>query len=131
MLDTSVVIALDHLDEKAELPDEPCISAVTLAELSTGPFAAAGLDDQAGRVARLQWTESRFPDPVLFDAAEARAFGRPSASLRARGRKAMARSFDAIIAATAMSHGLAVFTANPADFEGIEGLEVVPVSREV
>jgi hypothetical protein len=32
-----------------------------------------------------------------------------------------------MIAATAMAHDLPVYTCNPGDFAGIEGLEVVPV----
>jgi hypothetical protein len=35
--------------------------------------------------------------------------------------------FDAIIAATALSRDLLVFTANPEDFTGIEGLDVVAI----
>ncbi len=47
-----------------------------------------------------------------------------SSSLRAQGRKATARAYDAMIAATAMSRGLPVYTTNPDDFTGIEGLDV-------
>jgi predicted nucleic acid-binding protein len=43
------------------------------------------------------------------------------------GRKPTARSYDAMIAAIAVANGLALFTANPGDFEGIDGLEVVPI----
>jgi tRNA(fMet)-specific endonuclease VapC len=43
-------------------------------------------------------------------------------------RKGAARSYDAMIAATALAHGLPVYTANPDDFEGIDGLEVVAIS---
>jgi prevent-host-death family protein len=34
---------------------------------------------------------------------------------------------DVMIAATAMAHNLPVYTCNPADFAGIDGLTVVPV----
>jgi predicted nucleic acid-binding protein len=34
---------------------------------------------------------------------------------------------SALIAATAIGHHLPVYTCNAADFEGIEGLQVVPV----
>jgi predicted nucleic acid-binding protein len=37
---------------------------------------------------------------------------------------------DAIIAATALTHGLALVTLNPADFEGISGLSLVPMPEE-
>ena len=65
--------------------------------------------------------------PLAFDAAAARAFGRVAASLRAAGRKPAARAYDALIAATALANGLPVYTANPADFSGIDGLVVVAV----
>lgn len=61
------------------------------------------------------------------DADAARAFGRVAASLRWSGRTTVARSYDAMIAAIALVHGLPVYTANPDDFAHIEGLTVVAV----
>jgi predicted nucleic acid-binding protein len=61
------------------------------------------------------------------DAHAARAFARATVSLRQSGRKTRARAFDALIAATALAHGLPIYTCNPADFDGIDGLSVVPV----
>ena len=44
---------------------------------------------------------------------------------KVRAGKADPRPYrDGLIAATALAHGLPVYTSNPADFEGIEGLEV-------
>ncbi len=40
-----------------------------------------------------------------------------------------ARAFDALIAATALANGLAVYTCNAADFAGIDGLKVVAVTH--
>jgi hypothetical protein len=82
--------------------------------------------ERAARQAHLQQAESDF-DPLPFDAAAARAFGRVAASLRQSGRKPAARAYDAMIAATALAHALPVYTCNPDDFTGIDGLEVVPV----
>jgi hypothetical protein len=126
LLDTSLVVLLDRFDEASDLPEEPLISAVTLAELSVGPLVTDDEEERAVRQARLQVTEASF-DPIPFDAAAARAFARVAAGLRRRGRKGRARSFDAMIAATALARGLAVFTANPDDFAGIHGLEVVAI----
>ena len=71
-------------------------------------------------------------DPLPFDAQAARAFGGVAASLRKGDRKASARAYDAMIAATALAHGLPVYTCNANDFAGIEGLDVVavPVSAD-
>ena len=126
VLDTSVVILLDQLAADADLPEEPLITTVTLAELSVGPLVTDDESERAVRLARLQVTEATF-EPIPFDAPAARAFARVAVGLRGSGRRTRARSFDAIIAATALSRNLPIFTANAEAFTGIEGLEVVPI----
>jgi predicted nucleic acid-binding protein len=125
-LDTNTVIMLPRVTDETCLPAEPLITAVTLAELSVGPLVASTDAERAARQAHLQQAEADF-DPLPFDAQAARAFGRVAASLRRAGRKANARAYDAMIAATALANGLPIYTCNPNDFAGIEGLEVVPV----
>ncbi|MDQ1731096.1 MAG: hypothetical protein QOK10_1255 [Pseudonocardiales bacterium] len=122
LLDTSAVIDLADLDATA-LPEECLISAITLAELSVGALVATNARQRAARQAHLQQAEADF-DPVPFDAACARSFGRVAASLRRSGRKPQARAYDALIAATAITHDLPAFTRNPDDFTGIAGLTV-------
>ena len=126
VLDTSVVILLGQLATDADLPEEPLITTVTLAELSVGPLVTDDESERAARQARLQVTEATF-EPIPFDAPAARAFARVAVELRGSGRRTKARSFDAIIAATALSRNLPIFTANPENFTGIEGLDVVPI----
>ncbi len=126
LLDTSVVIVLGNVSGPESLPEEPLISAVTLAELSVGPLVATSDSERSARQARLQQAEADFV-PLPFDAASARAFGRVASSLRAAGRKPSARSYDAMIAATAIAEALPLYTCNPRDFEGIDGLTVVAV----
>jgi hypothetical protein len=126
LLDTSTLILLGRLPDGAALPSEPMISAVTLAELSVGPLVAATARERAARQAHLQQAEADF-EPLPFDVDAARAFGRVAASLRRRGRKPAARAYDAMIAAVALSRGLPVYTCNPDDFLGVDGLEVVAV----
>ena len=121
-----MVIAMQHITDPSVLPPEPLITTVTLAELSVGPLVARDERDRAARQAHLQEAEADF-DPLPFDRASARAFGRVAASLRLSGRKTTARAYDALIAATAMAHGLPVYTCNAADFDGIDGLQIVPV----
>jgi len=126
VLDTSTVMMLSRLTDDKLLPVEPLITAVTLAELSVGPLVASTDTERAARQAHLQQAEADF-DPLPFDAQAARAFGRVAASLRRTGRKTNARAYDAMIAAIALANTLPVYTCNPADFAGIDGLEVVPV----
>lgn len=129
VLDTSTLILLPRLSEHASLPTEPLITAITLAELSLGPLLASGDEERAARQAHVQQAEADF-DPLPFDASAARAFGRVAASLRQSGREPAARAYDALIAATALSRGLPIFTCNPEDFAGIDGLDVVAVPFE-
>jgi predicted nucleic acid-binding protein len=119
---------MQQITDPSVLPVEPLITAVTLAELSVGPLVARDERERAARQAHLQEAEADF-DPLPFDRASARAFGQVAASLRRSGRKTTARAYDALIAATAMAHRLPVYTCNAADFEGIDGLEVVPVRQ--
>ena len=127
LLDTSTLIRLREITDPSLLPDEPLISAITLAELSVGPLMAAD-DERSARQMHLQQAESDF-DPLPFDAAAARAFGRVAASLRRHGRKPAARSYDAMIAAVAIANDLPLHTFNATDFAGIDGLELVAISR--
>jgi tRNA(fMet)-specific endonuclease VapC len=124
VLDTSTLILLPRFQDATALPAEPVITAVTLAELSVGPLVARNEQERAARQAHLQQAEADF-DPLPFDAAAARAFGRVAASLRRAGRKTAARAYDAMIAATAIANDLPVCTCNPADFAGIDDLRVV------
>ena len=126
VLDTSTVIMLSRIEDPASLPVEPVITAVTLAELSVGPLVAATDEERAARQAHVQQAEADF-DPLPFDAPAARAFGRVAASLRRSGRKPSARAYDAMIAAIALANDLPVYTCNPADFTGIDGLNVFAV----
>lgn len=123
LLDTSTVILLGRLTDGPWLPIEPLISAVTLAELSVGPLVASDPAQQVARQAHLQQAEADF-SALPFDAEAARAFGRVAASLRSSGRKVQARAYDAMIAATAISQGLPLFTCNPDDFVGIPELDL-------
>lgn len=126
LLDTSTLILLPRLRDASRLPDQPMISAITLAELSVGPLVATTEADRAARLAHLQQAEADF-DPLPFDADAARAFGQVVAALRRAGRKPAARTYDAMIAATALANGLPLYTCNPGDFSEIDGLTVIAV----
>jgi tRNA(fMet)-specific endonuclease VapC len=123
LLDTSALLTLHRLPDPSRLPDVALISAITLAELSVGPLVATDESERARRLAHVQQAEADF-DPLPFDAAAARTFGIVASAYRRSGRKPAARAFDALIAATALANGLPLYTANPADFAGIDGLVV-------
>lgn len=121
LIDTSVVIDLDHLDAD-QLPTELAISALTMAELAAGPHATADKAERARRQDRLQRAEATF-DPLPFDSAAARAYGRIYAAIASTGRKARGpRAVDLLIAATALAANLPLFTRNVNDLRGIEHL---------
>jgi predicted nucleic acid-binding protein len=124
VVDISIIAAL-RLYDPAELPDTILITAVTLGELSFGPHATDDPVKRAGRVAVLQHVEATF-EPLPYDQGSARLFGQICAAVRAAGREPRKRASDLMIAATAASNQLPLYTANPADFRGCEDLvEVV------
>lgn len=137
LLDTNIMILRRWVDPE-ELPVEVAISAVTLAELSTGPHEVRRNDEQgdydeyaerARRMDVLQRAENEF-DPIPFDAEAARIYGRVCAAVIGAGRKPRRRVADLMIAAIAIAEGLPLFTTNPDDFKGLDDLlTVVPVTR--
>jgi predicted nucleic acid-binding protein len=118
VLDTSIVAALDRYDP-AELPGTFLITAVTLGELSYGPHATDDPLKRAGRIAVLQHVESTF-EPLPYDHQAARLYGQICAAVRASGRRPRKRTAGLMIAATAASNALPLYTANPDDLRGAE-----------
>jgi predicted nucleic acid-binding protein len=137
LLDTNIVILRKWISPE-ELPAEVAISAITLAELSAGPHEVrrneeqGDYDEHAERGRRLdilQRAENEF-DPIPFDAEAARLYGRVCAAVISTGRKPRRRVADLMIAATAIAEELPLFTTNPDDYKGLDGLlTVVPVTR--
>lgn len=109
--DPGVVAWLADADE-----DRLYVSVVTVAELRYG---IQRLDNGRRRCRLDEWLRhdlpNRFEDRILpVDAAVAGEWGRVVAQCEARGRPIGA--LDALIAATARLHGLALVTRNEADF---------------
>lgn len=129
LIDTSVVIDLENI-EVSSLPVELAVSAVTMAELAAGPHATTDTEERARRQDRLQRAEATF-EPLPFDDAAARAYGRTYAAVISAGRKARgARAVDLFIAATALANELPLYTHNPEDFEHLgELIEIVVPGR--
>jgi predicted nucleic acid-binding protein len=127
LVDTSVIIEIERIPEDL-LPEAIAVSALTLAELAAGPHATSDPAERARRQDRLQRAEATF-EPIPFDASAARAYGRVYAAVVSAGRKARGRrAVDLLIAATAVTAGVPLYTRNPDDFTGLETtLEVVPL----
>lgn len=121
VLDTSVVIDLEKFRPDG-LPVELAVTALTMAELAAGPAAASSAEERARRQDRLQRAEAAF-EPLPFDANAARAYGRVYAAVAEAGRKARgARAVDLLIAATALSVKLPLYTRNGDDFAALDDL---------
>ena len=115
-LDTSLFIARESGRALGELPDRVAISVVTLGELELGVLAAA--DDEARTRRADTLALARTADPIPITEAVMSAWARLVADARAAGVSRLVRLTDALIAATAVVHGLPVVTQDD-DFERI------------
>ena len=122
LLDTSVFVARESGRPLASLPDHGRVSVITVAELRIGVLVA---DDPSIRAQRLRTlTEVEALEPLPVDDAAARAFAEIAADSRRRGKRP--KILDALIAATARSRAMPVYTQD-ADFEDMVGVQVVRV----
>jgi predicted nucleic acid-binding protein len=122
LLDTSVFVARETGRPLRALPDEGRVSVITVAELRIGVLVAGDSAIRAQRMRTLSELESLEPLPI--DDHAARAFSEIVADSRRRGRTP--RILDALIAATAVSQSIPVYTQD-ADFEDMAGVDVVRV----
>jgi predicted nucleic acid-binding protein len=128
LADTNILIHLERLPAD-RLPRELLTSAVTLAELSAGVHQTDDVAERGRRIARLQRVEATF-DPLPFDAEAARQYGAIAAGVVAAGRKPRRREADLMIASVAAANRLPLFTTDPDDFLGVEGIvSVILVPR--
>jgi predicted nucleic acid-binding protein len=88
------------------------LSAISLVELETGAAEAARRDKAAGAILRT-WI-----DEQLVPAFEGHVLPLDAAVARRRGQLALAETRDALLAATALEHGLTLVTRNTAAFRG-------------
>jgi hypothetical protein len=115
LLDTSVFIARESGRALGELPARSAVSVVTVGELQLGVFAAADDDTRARRADALALVRSA--DPIPISEAVMTAWARIVYDCRAAGLQGV-KLTDALIAATAIEHGLPVVTQD-ADFDRI------------
>jgi len=116
LLDTSVFIAREDGRELSELPDRVAVSVVTIGELQLGVLNAA---DQAVRARRADTLAlARAADPIPISEAVMVSWARLVADCKAAGIQRAVKLTDALIAATAVEHGLPVVTQD-GDYEKI------------
>ncbi len=108
LLDTSVFIARETGRPLGELPDRVAVSVVTLGELQLGVLNAA---DDATRARRADTLAlARSADPIPVTEAVMTTWARLVADCKAAGIHRTIKLTDALIAATALEHGLPVVT---------------------
>lgn len=116
LLDTSVFIARESGRAVANLPQRVALSVITIGELHLGVLNA---DDSLTRSRRADTLAlARAADPIPVSEAVMVSWARLVADCRAAGVHRAVKLTDALIAATAIEHGLPVVTQD-ADFDRI------------
>jgi predicted nucleic acid-binding protein len=108
LLDTSVFIARESGRPLGELPGHVAVSVVSIGELQLGVLAAA--DDQSRTRRADTLSLARAADPIPVSEAVMTTWARLVADCRAAGIQRTVKLTDALIAATAVEHGLPVIT---------------------
>ena len=127
ILDSSILIEAERgrlpLEERLEsIADQTVlISAVTASELLHGVHRARTTAQRMRRDRFVEWVLREIP-VAEFGLTEARVHARIWATLAARGE--LIGAHDLQIAATSMSRGFRLVTANARDFDRVEGLVV-------
>jgi predicted nucleic acid-binding protein len=116
LLDTSVFIAREVDRPLGPLPERVAVSVVTIGELELGVLAAADEEVLARRADTLAL--ARESDPIPVSEAVMSAWARLVMDCRRAGVHRTVRLTDALIAATAVVHGLPVVTQDD-DFDQI------------
>jgi tRNA(fMet)-specific endonuclease VapC len=127
LIDTSVLIDAERRDRSLSLhlgDQDRAISVITASELLHGVHRATEGRVRARRTAFVEGLLSAL-DALPVTIAVARTHAEIWSALKDNG--GLIGAHDLWIAATALSRGMAVATANARDFERVPGLDVVPV----
>jgi tRNA(fMet)-specific endonuclease VapC len=127
LIDTTVLVDAERRGQSLDraIGDEDrAISVITASELLHGVRRAQTGSVRARRSAFVEHVISSI-EPLPITTAIARAHAEIWAELERDGN--LIGAHDLWIAATALSHGMDVATANSRDFGRVPGLDVVPV----
>lgn len=116
LLDTSVFIARESGRAIGKLPQRVALSVITIGELQLGVLNASDAVTRSRRAETLAL--ARAADPIPVSEAVMASWARLVADCRAAGVHRAVKLTDALIAATAVEHGLPVVTQD-ADFDQI------------
>jgi hypothetical protein len=116
LLDTSVFIAPETARPLGTLPERVAVSVVTIGELELGVLAAVDEEVLARRADTLAL--ARESDPIPVTEAVMTEWARLVVDCRRAGVHRAVRLTDALIAATAVVHGLPIVTQDD-DFDRI------------
>lgn len=108
LLDTSVFIARETARPLGELPDRVAVSVVTIGELQLGILHASDDTTRARRADTLAL--ARAADPIPIGETIMVTWARLVSASKAAGVHRTIKLTDALIAATAIEHGLPVVT---------------------
>ena len=121
---TAMAAVSERLEEQLGPDEEVAIAAITASELLHGVHRASP-EHRARREAFVEAVLAAFP-PVPFGLLAARAHARIWAELAATGQDVGAH--DRLVAATAITAGWRVGTANTRHFDCIDGLDILAIS---
>jgi predicted nucleic acid-binding protein len=116
LLDTSVFIATEAGRPLDQLPERVAVSVVTIGELQLGVLAAIDSETRSRRADTLALV--RTADPIPISEAIMVSWAQLVTDCRAAGIHRAVKLTDALVAATAIEHGLPVVTQDE-DFEVI------------
>lgn len=112
LLDTGIFIAREVARPLGQLPDRVAVSVISLGELELGALAADDGEVRARRADTLAL--ARKSDPIPVSEAVMTAWAHLVNDCRRAGLHRTVRLTDALIAATAVAHGLPVVTQDAA-----------------
>lgn len=128
LLDTNILLAIVNANEHSPSLDgfdQVYVSTLTWAELTRGIYGAADVVTYRRRKRDFDRLVDEFGEGIPFGDECLAHYEQVIESLVSRGKLAGTNRIDRMIAATAITHSLAIVTRDKTGFAGLEGL--VPI----